>query len=347
MTDRENWLRTVEFRNPQWIPSSVSLAPLAWHVHRERLEEVALRHPMLFPGFRAGTIDFDAFGVVYREDEYYTDNWGCTWFNRQKGLEGQVVGHPLADWSALKSWSPPDPETQSERGGRDWAGYAAHIAEAKRLGLLTGGDGERLFDRLYFLRGFDNLMMDFATNDPNLPILIEILTDYEKRLISKSLALGVDMVGFHTDIGAQRALMISPQAFRRYVKPMFAELFGMCRAAGAHVYLSSDGHVLEIVDDLIECGVSVHDPQHRANTLDGIVAGYKGRLCANVDLDRQMFAFCRPEEIRTHVREVVERMSSPEGGLMVAGSVWDENTPIANIEALCAAIEEYCPRPAA
>ncbi|MCX6424283.1 MAG: acyltransferase [Actinobacteria bacterium] len=38
-----------------------------------------LRHPQLFPGFRAGTVDFDAFGVVYREDEYYTDNWGSTY----------------------------------------------------------------------------------------------------------------------------------------------------------------------------------------------------------------------------------------------------------------------------
>jgi hypothetical protein len=151
------------------------------------------------------------------------------------------------------------------------------------------------------------------------------------------------VVGFHTDIGTQNALMISPAKFRRWIKPMFAELFGMVRAAGAHVYLSSDGCLLDIVDDLIEIGVSVHDPQLRANTLDGIVAKYRGRLCANVDLDRQMFAFCTPEDIRAQVRDVVERMGRPEGGLMLSGSVWDANTPIENIEALCGALEVYLP----
>jgi hypothetical protein len=44
-----------------------------------------------------------------------------------------------------------------------------------------------------------------------------------------------------------------------------------CRAAGAHALLSSDGYMLDIVDDLIECGVSCHDPQVSANGLEGII----------------------------------------------------------------------------
>lgn len=343
MTHRENWLRVVEFRNPEWIPCSVSFAPLTWKTHRGKLEEVVLSNPRLFPGFRPGSVDYDAFGPVYREGERFTDNWGCVWFNRVGGLEGQVVEHPLADWANLRSWRPPDPCTQSERGTRDWNAIRAHVAAARERGDLTWGDGERLFDRLYFLRGFDNLMMDIATDEPRLGELIEILLDYEKRLVGMWLELGVDVVGFHTDIGAQNALMISPAKFRRHIKPMFAEIFGMVRRAGAHVYLSSDGRLIDIVDDLIEIGVSAHDPQLRANTLDDIVSSYRGRLCANVDLDRQMFAFCTPGDIRDQVREVVDRMGMPEGGLMLSGSVWDANTPIENIAALCDALEVFLP----
>ena len=55
---------------------------------------------------------------------------------------------------------------------------------------------------------------------------------------------------------------------------------------------------LTSLDDLLECGVSVHDPQVRANTIDGIAAHYKDKLCANVDLDRQMFPFCTADDIR-------------------------------------------------
>jgi hypothetical protein len=136
--------------------------------------------------------------------------------------------------------------------------------------------------------------------------------------------------------------MISPASFRTYLKPMFSRIFQKIRRAGTHVYLSSDGHVVEVVDDLIECGVSVHDPQLRANTLEGIVKAYKGRLCANVDLDRQSLAFITPAQIREQVKQVVDQMALPEGGLMVAGSVWDASTPLANIVAICEALEEYC-----
>jgi len=252
-----------------------------------------------------------------------------------------VVGHPLADSEALETYKFPDFKTQSERGQRDWNQIRAAIAAQKERGALAVGDGERLFDRLYFLRGFENLMMDFALDDPHLPVLIERFTEYELALVEEYLAIGVDAIAFHTDIGTQQALMISPEKFRRYIKPMFMTIFQRVRRAGAHVILSSDGRLLEIVDDLIECGVSVHDPQLRANTLEGIEKEYKGRLCANVDLDRQMWAFCSPEDIHASIKEVVDRMYLPEGGLMMMAAVWDANTPLENIEAICEAFEEH------
>ena len=55
-----------------------------------------------------------------------------------------------------------------------------------------------------------------------------------------------------------------------------------------------------------------------------------------------MTAFCTPDEIREQVREVVECVGSPAGGLMVSCSVGDANTPLENIDALCQAMEDYC-----
>jgi uroporphyrinogen decarboxylase len=342
LTDRENWLRAVEFRNPEWIPCSVGLSLLTWHTYREKLEAIVLRHPLLFKGYEKGRVDYDRFPPVYRQGEYFRDNWGCVWYNAIGGLEGMVVEHPLADWNALRTYRPPDPRTQSERGSRDWNAIKADLTKRKKKGFLTVGDGERLFDRLYFLRGFENLMMDIATDDPHLPELIGMLRDYEMKSISMWLELGVDAMGFHTDIGTQHGLMISPEKFRKYIKPLFKELFMTCRDAGARVCLSSDGDLRDIVDDLIECGVQVHDPQIRANTLDGIEKAYKGKMCINLDLDRQMFAFCTPQDIMDHVREAVKRLDSPQGGLMVTAQVYDHCTPLENVEAICAALETYC-----
>lgn len=216
------------------------------------------------------------------------------------------------------------------------------MQKAKQKGLLYVGNGERLFDRLYFLRGFENLMIDIATDDKRLPRLIDMLLDYELRLVRKWLDIGVDVIVFHTDIGTQNALMISPRRFRKYIKPMFKAIFSVCRDAGVHVLLSSDGRLLEIVDDLIECGVSSHDPQLRANTLERIEAVYKGKMCIVLDLDRQMFPFCTPGDIRRQIEEVIASLGSPEGGLMIQGSIYGEDVPMENIDARCSALEELC-----
>ena len=343
MSHRENWLRAIEFRSPEWIPCGLGFAPITWKRYREELERVMLDHPRLFPGFEAGhSCFYDEMPAAHRAGERFTDNWGCEWENIQEGLEGQVTGHPLADWSALDAYRPPDVETKTERGDMDWAQARTNTENARAAGHLTGGNGERLFDRMYFLRGFENLMMDFATDDPHLPRLIEMLTEYELALVNKWLEIGVDFVGFHTDIGTQTALMVHPEKFRRYIKPMFMTLFQRCRQAGTHVCLSSDGHVLEIVDDLIECGISMHDPQLRANTLEGIRRAYKGKVCVTVDLDRQSFPFLSPAELREQIKQVVEVLAEPEGGLMLSAGVWGGDVSLENIEAICAAMEEFC-----
>ena len=342
LTQKENWLRTIEFRCPERIPCSVGLSPATWHSYRESLEELVLSHPLLFPDFEKGQVDFDSFPRGYKG--YYRDNWGCLWYTLEgeEGLEGQVIESPLADWAALDSYQPPDVNTKTERGERDWEQVKEQLKERAAKDLPLVGSGERLFDRLYFLRGFENLMTDIATDDPHLSRLIDMLLDYELTLAQKWIEIGVDAVSFHTDIGAQNALMISPQKFRKHIKPMFKEIFTACRNAGAHVILSSDGKLLEIVDDLIECGVSMHDPQLRANTLEGIKRKYKGRMCINLDLDRQMFAFCTPGDIRKQVEEVIEALGSPRGGLMISGSVSGGNVPLENIDALCSSLEELC-----
>ncbi|MEI6499917.1 MAG: uroporphyrinogen decarboxylase family protein [Armatimonadota bacterium] len=343
MTNRENWLRAIEFRTPEWIPAYVGFAPIVWKIYRNDLERVMLDHPRLFSGFEAGHSDFyDQMSPYHTQGVITTDNWGCVWHNEQEGLEGLVVQSPLADWAALETYQPPDVETLDERGPRDWGEVERDFARAREAGGLLTGNGERLFDRLYFLRGFENLMIDLATDDPHLPRLVEMLTEHELRLIHKWLEVGVDAIYFHTDIGSQRALMIHPDKFRKYLKPMFTTLFQACRQAGVHVCLSSDGHVLEIVDDLIECGISMHDPQLRANTLEGIKRCYKGKVCCTVDLDRQSFAFLSPQGIREQVAEVVEAMYDPAGGLMLSGSVWGNDVPLENIAALCEAVEEHC-----
>ena len=60
------------------------------------------------------------------------------------------------------------------------------------------------------------------------------------------------------------------------------------------------------------------------------------------DLDPQhILPFGTPSQVDAHVREVVEAMNSPEGGLMIYAEI-QPTYPLANISALCEALEKYC-----
>jgi len=106
------------------------------------------------------------------------------------------------------------------------------------------------------------------------------------------------------------------------------------------VHYSSDGNLLGIVDDLVECGVSVHDPQVRACTIDGIARAYKGKLCGCVDLDRQMFPFCSARDIFDQVEEAVRKVGSPRGGMMLLAWIMPD-VPIETIEHIATAMEKF------
>lgn len=118
------------------------------------------------------------------------------------------------------------------------------------------------------------------------------------------------------------------------------KMYSRCHDAGCDVYMHTDGHIIPIIPDLIDCGVNVINPQIRANGLDNLVRACKGKVCINLDLDRQMFPFGTPAEIDAHVRECVEALGDPAGGLWLNAEIGPD-IPLENVEAICQALLKY------
>ncbi|NLG23930.1 MAG: hypothetical protein GX558_01135, partial [Clostridiales bacterium] len=125
-----------------------------------------------------------------------------------------------------------------------------------------------------------------------------------------------------------------------YLKPLYQRIYAPFRAAGRIVYMHTDGCIHEVIPDMIECGVQILNPQIRANGLDNLVRTCKGKVCVNLDLDRQLFPFATPAQIIEHVRECVEALYMPEGGLMLTAEC-AADVPLENIEAICQALMTY------
>src|SRR5271157_1043644 len=155
--NRSNFLKALEFRGPDWIPCSMSIYQAVWAKYREQLKALTVRHPFVFGTFAKHRRSYGT-PVEQQEDYVYSvDNWGEGWQTAKAGYSGQVVTHPLEDWSALETYQFPDPNKLMENRKRHWGWEKIILRIGRKFGALTTGSGERLFDRLYFLRGFDNL----------------------------------------------------------------------------------------------------------------------------------------------------------------------------------------------
>lgn len=315
MSIHQDRIRSLRFEHPEFIPVSVSILPAAWMKHREGMDEVVARHPLLF-GESAGGRDYDAVSGTYVAGEH-VDAWGCVWSNMHSGMEAIVTGHPVPTRAAVHNLRMPEVDA----------------------GLPHGF----MYLRLGDLRGFEELMIDFAEEPPELQMLIDTVLAYNLRQARARLEAIEDpeqIVYFGDDLGMQTSLPMSPAKWRKYLKPCYEQIYHPFRQAGHIVYMHSDGHIFEVIPDLIDCGVQIINPQVRANGLDNLAQVCKGRVCVDLDLDRQLFPFAAPAEIDAHVREAIEILGAPEGGLWLKAEIGFD-VPLENVEAICTALETY------
>lgn len=344
---RENYLRAARFSYPEYVPCVISVFWPVWNIYRERLEEVAERYPLLFPGFARGSLWYEGEpGIVYT-DEILRDPFGCTWRFTVKGYQGQVVRHPLDDWGKWGSYELPDPDAGLPVEGAavlvPWEVIYGRMERERERGDLVVASMPHgfFFQRLYYLRGFRNLLRDFVLKPPQIYELVEALTEYNLELIKRLLRFPqVDVVSFGDDLGAQTGMPISPAAFMEFVYPSYRRFFSLARASGALVRLHTDGRVVDVFDALVGAGVDILNIQDRVNGLDRIREELRGRVCIDLDIDRQhLIPFGTPTEIRAYVRRVVEELGSERGGLMLYAEVHPP-TPLENIVALAEAMVE-------
>lgn len=342
----DNYTKAIRFERPDYIPMSFHINHACWHHYpREALWELMEAHPFLFPRFKRRPDDWKPdYALCARKDAPYTDPMGCVWVTSDDGITGTVHGHPLADWSAFgTTWNLPDPEKCDGLYWVDWdsleKGWAASLEKHGnlRLGLRHG----HTFLQLSDLRGYENLMFDMADEEPLLDELIDQLTEFNLALVRRFLRNGATSVAYPEDLGMQVGPMISPSHFRRYIRPSYERIIKPARDAGVPIHMHSDGDIRLLVDDIIGSGVEVINLQDLVNGVDWIAQRFRGKIAVELDIDRQKITpYGTPAQIDALIREEVEKISTPQGGLCMIYGLYP-GVPLENVKALMDAMEKY------
>lgn len=346
MNDRENKLRAYTFKNPGRIPTRVGISMASWDTYETHdLEKLIAKHKYLFPNYKTGAINRNnlPFKPYRIKDVEYTDSWGCVWKTSQSGSTGSVIKHPLENWDDLENFMPPDPEYHNGWERIDWQSIEKNIMNEKKKGEFSSGGLRHgyLFMTLSYIRGFENLMYDMHDEDPKLDMLIKTVENFNQIIIDRFLGLDVDMIGFPEDLGSQKSLLLSPGMFRRYIKPVYMRLMQPVKKQGKLIHMHSDGYIMDIIEDLIECGVNIINLQDLVNGIDDIQKHIKGRMAIDLDIDRQDITVSgSPKDIDNLIREAVVKLGSKKGGLSMIYGLYP-GTPLKNAEAVMAAMEKY------
>ena len=342
---KSNAYRAIFFEKPDYIPMAFHINAACWHHYpQDWLVDQILKHPLLFPDYRPPKLPYTpVYSLCARRDEPYTDDFGCRWETTDDGITGTVVGHPLADWRAYAAYRFPDPERQMGIGPVDWAKEKESIDRSHERGefVCRGLRHGHTFLQLSDIRGYSNLLFDMADDEPLLFDLIGKLEDFNHAIVRRYLELGADMISFPEDLGMQVGPMLSPEQFRRFIKPSYARMMRSCRDRGVPVHMHSDGDIRALADDIVDSGVAVINLQDLVNGIDWIRARFRGKLCVDLDIDRQKITvYGTPARIDELIRSEVEALATPQGGLSMIFGLYP-GTPMENVAALMDAMERY------
>jgi uroporphyrinogen decarboxylase len=199
-----------------------------------------------------------------------------------------------------------------------------------------------------YLRGIENTFADLVLRPEIAQAVIGKIKAFYLAYLERILdaAKGkVDIVLTGDDFGSQKGLLISPDAWRSYMQPGFAAYVDLIKSYGAVVMHHTCGSVVDLLPDLIACGLDVLQsvqPEADGMSLADLVARYGYRLCfqGGISIQRTM-PFGTPDEVRAAVRQI-SGIVKPDGGY-IFGTAHNiqADTSVENVCALLSAYHTY------
>ena len=288
MTSREITKRAVEFRDPPRLPLFFVNA--------------------LFERADVLRISYGQADSFPRKNTNYSE-WGFRW-ERNDDTMGSPVEPPVETWDKFGSYVPPDPYAK---------GRFSHLPEFfEKYGDLYYVADMQIsgFSLACFLRGTENLFEDFYLEPEKLGKLLDMVVDFENGIIRQFASYPISAIGFADDFGSQQSLLISPEMWRRFIKPRLAKQFDLVHSLGMHVYFHCCGYIYDIIQDLIDIGADILNlNQPDLLGIENLSRDFGGKVCFNCPVDHQTVAISgNPGEIREYVERLYRNFNFPNGG---------------------------------
>jgi len=346
MSPRERVLAAMRRERPDRIPKQLDFTPpLQEEFERRFPGETVEEHFRLGPrwaGVGPSRVTHDYSGYFTDVHVDWSDDWGIGYLDAHFHHFWRFV-HPLRNAQTVQDiLDYPFPDLTADYR---WEGYAESVRAWQDRGYpVCAGPATQLFEQAWYLRGQEQLLIDFYDNPEMADALLDRILEIQLVAGNRVAEAGVDILRTGDDVGWQQAMIMSPAAFRRFLKPRIVKLNETAKAIKPDllIFYHTDGNVEAILPDLIEAGVDILNPvQPECMDPASIKRQYGDRLAFWGTMGTQTtMPFGSVDEVRRVVKERLETVG-PEGLLLAPTHVLEPEVPWENIEAFVEAVEEY------
>jgi len=272
----------------------------------------------------------DTVGEKKIDDKYGVDIFGSLWRTDQLPWHLEKPALPEPDLGLIK-W--PTIDQFPLRCQIDFA-------RAGQFSFINIGWG--LFEQTWRIRGFENMLVDTILNEDFYGALLDRLARLWIELVESCKDVPVDAIMFGDDWGDQRGVIIGPERWRKFLKPLWAKVFEAVHAQGKYAICHCCGSVAEIMPDIIEIGLDVFEsvqPEPAGMNPFELKRKYGDKItfwgCLGSQSD---IPFGTPESIKRRVGELCGTMGKNGGYILAPAKSLQPGTPVANSAAVVEAL---------
>ncbi|WKY48182.1 uroporphyrinogen decarboxylase family protein [Eubacteriaceae bacterium ES3] len=248
---------------------------------------------------------------------------------------GKILFDEISDWREYVNF--PDLEKIDWEKQADIDVHTDFMALVAGAGLVPMADGKSAYDedklvlcmvingpfeRLHALMGFENALIALATEPEECYEYFKAVADWKIEYFKKiAKYYKVDVINGHDDYGSKDRMFMSPDTWRKLIKPHLKRMVEACHESGVLYQHHSCGHIEPILEDLVEIGVDAIDTLQGGSNKNLVALkkefGDRITFCGGFDNQGVLeLPDVTEDEIKAEYRRVVDGLA-PAGSFVV------------------------------
>jgi len=276
---------------------------------------------------------------VHSEGSEYTDEWGVKYKKNGWPIMAQI-DTPIKDRRDWVNYELPDVNA-SFRLNRINSAIKANEGDTA---ILAGFLGPFTMMSWYFMDLPDFSMALFT--DPDL--VHEINDRYTSWVLELGIRAaktgGIDAIFISDDWGGTSGPLIAPEQFTEFFIAPFSKMVQGFKSLGFPVIMHNDGKIWDMLDGLVDTGISAYNPVERGAGMDlkTVKKRYAGRLCCIGNVDNKVTLVSGSvEDVIAETKECLE-IGMPGGGYILSSDhSFHDDIPKENIFAMIETAKKY------